>query len=158
MGSTADFEKDILNRKKLLKMLEPCIEIFVWATGILKLRDFTLHTESDCQTVDAAAVSSLTLMLSSRVPYFDANTNIAEEPVVGSNVCETVTFVVTFPQPVFCTAMSDKRPRRADETDICDAHPEFAGSLICTEESKIHEDDDEAVDLKEVRGEKSAVP
>ena len=112
----------------------------------LALGVFTLHAESDCQTVDTAAVSSLTLMLSSRVPYLDANTNIVDEPVVGSNVCETVTFVVTFPQPVFCTAMSDKRPRRADETDICDAHPEFAGSLICTEESEIHFDRSQDVD------------
>ena len=106
----------------------------------LLLGVLTRHVESDCHTVDAAADSSLTFMLTSRVPYCDANTYIVEEPVVGSAFCETVMFVVAFSQLVSCTAMTDKRPRRADETNICDAHLEFAGSLICTEESEIHED------------------
>ena len=52
---------------------------------VYELDNLTLQAESDCQAVDAAAVSSLTFMLMSCVVNFDANTDNSKDPVVGSD-------------------------------------------------------------------------
>jgi len=53
-----------------------------------------LHEDSEYQAVDDAAVSSLTLLLTSCVPSFDANKIISRDPVVGSEACEAFALIV----------------------------------------------------------------
>ena len=117
----------------------------------------TLQAESDCQAVDAAAVSSLVFMLTSCKLNLDANTIISMDPVVGSNACETFVFEI-LQHSVSISAMTDCRSMRADENEICVVLAEEAGSLICTDESESHSDDAAAVGRKDARVEKSFVP
>ena len=95
----------------------------------------TLQAESDCQTVDATAVSILIFMLESCKLNFDANTMISNDPVVGSTVFETLAFV-TLQHSVYITAMANCCSRRADDIEICVTRAEEAGSFICTDDSE----------------------
>jgi len=104
----------------------------------------TLQAESDCQAVDAAAVSSLVFMLTSCKLNLDANTIISMDPVVGSNACETFVFDI-LQHSVSISAMTDCRSMRADETKICVVLAEEAGSLICTDESESQLDSSQIV-------------
>jgi len=90
----------------------------------------TLHEDSEYQAVDDAAVSSLIFILTSCVPNFEASNTNSRDPVVGSEVCETVMLIDTLLQLEFVTAIAGKRSMRGDETDIFVKQAELAGSLI----------------------------
>ena len=115
---------------KLKKEEELSIDTFVGKTVDFILRDFTMQEDSEYQTVDDAAVSSLIFILTSCVPSFEANNTNSSDPVVGSDVCETFMLIDTLLQLEFVTAIAGKRSRMGDETEIFVKQAEFAGSFI----------------------------
>ncbi len=122
--------KNVLNRMKLKKEEELSIDTFVGKTVDFILRDFTMQEDSEYQAVDDAAVSSLTFILTSCVPNFEASNTNSRDPVVGSEVCETVMLIDTLLLLEFVTAIAGKRSMRGDDTDIFVKQAELAGSLI----------------------------
>ena len=135
------------------KFEAPSTESIVGVIILMNFRDFTVQEDSECQAVNDAAVSSLTLTLTSCVPSFDANKIISRDPVVGRDPSEAFTMMVALLQFKCNTVKAGKRSGRGDDTVSFVEQAELAGSLIRIDESETHADDSVVVDCERTRGE-----